>query len=641
MRDPFRLADLTVLPDLNEIRRGDQHARLEPLVMDLLCLLAGQAGQVLGRDELLEQIWKDRYGADASLTRAISLLRKTFRDAGVEAEWIETVPKRGYRLAVAPERIEPFAGGDPPAPPAGLRRSPALQGLLAAAALLLALLGWGLWQREGGEAPVSGEASGPATAQAPRSIAVLPLLNHSADQDAYLTDALHDEILTQLARIGSMKVISRTSVMPFRDSDQQASAIAAQLGVRHLVEGSVLRAEDRIRVNIQLIDGRSDDHLWAQVFDHALTADGLFAIQSEIAEAVARQLDARITAAERARFSHRPTQNFEAYQAYLLGRQAFLRRTSDRVPGLQRALEHFDRALALEPNYADALAGKAAVHAVWPGYVAGPPDGRAIALAIEHAERALAIDPLLAQPHAVLGLVLDSGIERFTHLERAVELAPSDATAHLWTGLNHLVAGHLERGEASLLKARELDPTYPIVNQWLGVVADLHGDPNKALAYAEQGIAMGMNSARGLISVLRLREGDYASAGELFKAVVSPEEQAVLLRAVTAAVRDGQLGPDTIAAIRGPGGGHSIPHFRIAALAAVGAHDAALELIAQRLPVDITALAYVWHVGDPELRRLPLFETLARGLGLPAYWRANGFPPGCDALGQDGFRCTQ
>ncbi len=646
----FELAELVVRPDQNLIESSGQTFRLEPLVMDLLCVLAERAEAVLSRDELLDRTWGRRHGADASLTRAISLLRKTFREAGVDGELIETVPKRGYRLTRQPRPMDHQARNSLEADgrsdvPSARRYLPVgIAGALLVA--ILAAVGWTRWHASAGKpaAPLL-PPNEPGLLEPPPSIkpsvAVLPLVNRSLEpQDAFLADAVHDELLTHLARIGSLKVISRTSVMRFRDTELPLPEIAAVLGVDHVVEGGLQRDGDRIRINVQLIEADSDDHLWAQVYDRELSAASLLDIQTDITRTIAQALDARLSAAERDRLEHRPTDNLAAYQAYLLGRRDFERRIGGGSAELESALKHFHRALELEPGYADALAGIASVHAVYAGYVTDEEGKGSGALAIDYARRALTLDPELAMPHAVLGFLEPAALDRARHLERAAALEPGNATVHTWAAIGDLVAGHLERGERRFLQARELDPTSPVVSIWLGVAADLQGHRERSMAYTEQGMAMGFMPSFGLASTLRFRDGDLAATAELFERVVPPTERQAWRGNVLGLPADPSRRDAAIETILGPHRGNdAFAHFRIAFLIALNAHESVMGLIEQRLSVDLAGFAYVWQAGHPELRRDPRFEILARRIGLPAYWRAAGFPPQCRPVGPDGFAC--
>lgn len=198
------------------------------------------------------------------------------------------------------------------------------------------------------------------------SIAVLPFANRSnLPEDAFFVDGIHDDLLTYIAQIGSIKTISRTSVMKYRDSTQSVPDIARELDVATVLEGGVQRSGDTVRINVQLIDARTDDHLWSQIYDRELTAANVFTIQSEIATAIAEALRTELTPAARQRFENAPTDNLEALEAYFLGRQSMATRT---VSDLARAVEYFESATTADPTFALAYAGLSLASALYENY---------------------------------------------------------------------------------------------------------------------------------------------------------------------------------------------------------------------------------------------------------------------------------
>lgn len=291
----------------------------------------------------------------------------------------------------------------------------------------------------------------------PRSIAVLPFDNRSRlEDDAFFAEGIHDDLLTSLARIGELKVISRTSVARYADTVMPIPAIAAELGVATVMEGAVQRSGNTVRINVQLIDAKTDEHLWAEIFDRTLTADNLFAIQSEISEQIAAALKTELTASESARLVERPTDNLEAYTAYLRGRQLmFDRRASE----LTLAMAEFRRATELDPDFALAWVGlaEAAAHSLQYGSM-----DFAESMEIREAatERALTLDPDLGEAHLAKATIMrirrQPANERY---ERAIELSPGNAQAYHWYG-NHLkdTPEGIPRAVDLLRKSLEIDP---------------------------------------------------------------------------------------------------------------------------------------------------------------------------------------
>jgi len=321
----------------------------------------------------------------------------------------------------------------------------------------------------------------PALASA--SIAVLPFENRSASpDDLYFTDGIHDDLLTQLAKISSLVVISRTSVMQYRHTEKTVPQIAGELGVATILEGGVQRAGDRVRVNLQLIEAATDRHLWAETFDRELTAENVFAIQSEIAAAIAETLHAKLLPDEQRRLESVPTRNLEAYDAYLLGRRDTATRDQD---AMLRAETYFERAIELDPQFALAYSSLAEVRVLLAEWVDQQP-GERLEAAEQAARRALELDPSLGEAHTAIGIVLRARGEKpevyVDFLERGVALAPGSADARKWFG-NYL--GEVGRDDDALVqlqKAAELEPMSAIVRVNLGNVLEELGRKDEAAA---------------------------------------------------------------------------------------------------------------------------------------------------------------
>src|SRR5207248_312139 len=302
----------------------------------------------------------------------------------------------------------------------------------------------------------------PTSGLSAKSIAVLPFDNLSRDPDnAYFCEGVQDEILTRLAKVADLKVISRTSTQHFKSTPDNLPQIAKQLGVAHILEGSVQKAGDQVRVNVQLINALTDAHLWADTFDRKLT--DIFAVESEIAKTIAETLQAKITGSEKNSIAKAPTANPEAYELYLKGRFFWNKRSG---VDLRKAIEFFNQAIAKDPSYALAYAGMADSYLLLPNY-GGAPTADVVPPARAAVTKALELDDSLAEAHASLGLLdtLDLRLERaITHFERAVQLKPNYATAHHWLGLGHLSLGHFDQAIVERKRATELDPLSVIIN---------------------------------------------------------------------------------------------------------------------------------------------------------------------------------
>ena len=301
-----------------------------------------------------------------------------------------------------------------------------------------------------------------------KSIAVLPFDNLSRDPDnAYFVEGIQDEILTRLAKIADLKVIARSSTQRFQNKGDLPQ-IAKQLGVAHLLEGSVQKVNDQVRVNVQLIKAANEAHLWAEIYDRKLT--DIFAVESEIAKTIADTLRAKLTGSEQQVIAARPTENTEAHQLYLKGRFFWNKRTGN---DLKKSLEYFQQAIAIDPNYALAYAGVADAYVFLPGYTAGVPRD-CYPKAMAAAKKALELDDTLAEAHTTLALALWYSDFDFSQankeFQRAIELNPNYATGHQQYGNNTLSAlGRFDEAIAEGKRAVELDPLSLVINADLGM----------------------------------------------------------------------------------------------------------------------------------------------------------------------------
>src|SRR5881227_3530003 len=312
--------------------------------------------------------------------------------------------------------------------------------VIVAALLLIGLFFLGRYSAGNKESGLPPAAAGSLPQ---KSIAVLPFDNLSRDPDnAYFAEGVQDEILTRLAKVAYLKVISRTSTQHFKSAPENLRDIAKQLGVTNILEGSVQKAADQVRVNVQLINAMTDAHVWAETYDRKLT--DIFAVESEIAKAIAETLQAKLTGAEKSSIAKAPTANPEAYELYLKGRFFWNKRTGD---DLRKAIEYFDQAIAKDPNYALAYVGLADSYLLLPNY-GGAPTADMVPPARAAVTKALELDDSLAEAYASRGLLdtLDLHLHRaLDELKRAVELKPNYATAHHWLALAHhwLALAHL------------------------------------------------------------------------------------------------------------------------------------------------------------------------------------------------------
>jgi TolB-like protein/Tfp pilus assembly protein PilF len=377
------------------------------------------------------------------------------------------------------------------------------------------------------------EASGsPETATiASKSIAVLPFENLSRDPDnAYFCEGVQDEILTRLAKVADLKVISRTSTQHFKSTPDNLPQIAKQLGVAHILEGSVQKASDQVRVNVQLINALTDAHLWAETFDRKLT--DIFAVESEIAKTIAETLQARLTGSEKIAMTTKPTENPEAHELYLKGRYFWNRRTAE---NLKKAADYFQQAIGKDPKYVLAYAGLADCHVLLPAYPGlGNTPRDELPKALDAARKAVELDDTLAEAHTSLARALASNLQlaaAASEFNRAIELNPNYATAHQWFGECLQSQGHLEEALAELKRAQELDPLSLVISSLYGFALDTVGKSNEAIAQLRKTIEIDPNfgNAHGLLGIVLEHNGQLKEAIAEYEKNNSLHEDAISL----------------------------------------------------------------------------------------------------------------
>ncbi len=342
-----------------------------------------------------------------------------------------------------------------------------------------------------------------------KSIAVLPFENLSHDPDnTYFADGIQEEILTRLAKIAELKVISRTSTQHFKSSPDNLPQIAKQLGVTNILEGSVQKVADQVRVNVQLINATSDAHLWAESFDRKLT--DIFAVESDIATTIAETLQAKLTGSERTAIAKRPTANTEAYQLYLKGRFFWNKRTG---ADLRTAIEYFNQALGKDPSYALAYAGLADSYGLLHVYGAASPADSHLERSLKEFERAIQLNPNYATAHQWYSngplLAFGQFDRAIAEGKRAVELDPLSLVINADLGQDYFIARRYDEAIAQLRKTIEMDPRFYLTHWDLGQVWQLKGQLNEAIAEYRKAVELNDDPF-----VLALLGQAYARAGQ-------------------------------------------------------------------------------------------------------------------------------
>jgi len=466
-----------------------------------------------------------------------------------------------------------------------------------------------------------GSTSPSAATISNKSIAVLPFDNLSDDKsNAYFTEGVQDEILTRLAKVADFKVIARTSTQRFKSSPENLPDIAKQLGVANIVEGSVQKVGDQVRVNVQLINALTNAHLWADIYDRKLT--DIFAVESDIAKTIADTLQAKLSSSAEQVLASRPTENPEAHELYLRGRYFWSRRTG---ANLQKAADYFQQAIGKDPKYALAFSGLADCHVLLPAYAelgSNPRDE--LPKALEAARKSVELDDSLGEAHTSLARALASDLQlpaATSEFRRALELNPNYATAHQWFGECLQSQGHLEEALAELKRAQELDPLSLIINTVLGFALDTVGKSDEAIAQLRKTIEIDPNfvNANGQLGNVLEHRGRLKEAiveyEKCFNSGSDPIDLADLAAAYFLAGRtvEAQQLWDKLKSLSDR---QYVPAYSMAVVqVAFGHHDEAIRLLEKsyedRAPFDSADLGWILvdHRLDP-LRGDPRFKTL-------------------------------
>jgi TolB-like protein/DNA-binding winged helix-turn-helix (wHTH) protein/Tfp pilus assembly protein PilF len=490
-----------------ELRRKGLKVKLQEQPFQVLAMLLEQAGDVVTREELQSKLWAADtiVDFDHGLNKAINKIRNALGDSAENSHFVETVGRRGYRFiakvvvvdGAALDRSEPpiedspatieADRGDFEGKPTARKRLPwplaRKMSTFALGLLVVILVGWMLRLRSRPSIEI-------------RSLAVLPLESLSSDaSQEYFADGMTDELITDLGQISALRVISRTSVMPYKRARKPLAQIARELNVDAVVEGTVLRFGDRVRITAQLIEASADKHIWSQSYEGDLR--DTLAVQNKVAQAIADQIRINLTPREQAALKKAKVVNPEAYESYLKGRYFWNKRTAD---GLKMAVAYFNQAIEKDANYAQAYAGLADSYALigdWEYGVLAPKDAlpRAKAAAI----KALELDNSLGEAHTSLAFTLDSfdwdwGSAE-SEFKRALELNPGYATAHQWYSWHLIEMGRNSEAIDQMRKAESLDPLSLIISADMADALLIARHYDEAVQQSRKAIGMDSNFA--------------------------------------------------------------------------------------------------------------------------------------------------
>ena len=460
------------------------------------------------------------------------------------------------------------------------------------------------------------------------SIAVLPFADLSQQQDQrFFTDGISEELLNVLVRVDGLRVASRTSSFGFRDTSLNVSKIGEELKVRHVLEGSVRKDEQRIRITAQLIDAQTDKHLWSETYDRELS--DIFAIQDEIANAIVGALVDELGIEQGTRIVNivPATENLNAYELYLKGRDLFQRRVS-----LPLSTNLFEQAIALDPDFARAWEGLAAVNLIIDDWVVSDIDH--VPAAGAAAKKAIELDPSLSMPYAVLATTEAAGwLETFRNYDLALANDPKNLTAFLWRGIAYREVGLFDKAIADLLTCLEFDPLYFTCKQHLALAYIVSGDDQAGLRLFEEAISIDFHSNDPDIVGAYVREGRRLPAMLLATSLFPFNSQApvsVWIDALENAAADRSSGLARFDQWSAESG----KEFEwIAPLLIL------LEAYERLDENDPWTYEAMWLPEAAEYRQSEHFHNLIRKLGTLTYWQTVGFPPQCEPAGEDDFRC--
>ena len=476
----------------------------------------------------------------------------------------------------------------------------------------------------------------PVAAEDPqKSIAVLPFVNMSDDPDnEYFSDGISEELLNVLVKVEGLRVASRTSSFSFKGKDISIPDIADALNVEHVLEGSVRKAGDTVRITAQLIDVRTDSHLWSETYDRKL--EDVFVIQDEISAHIVEALRVALGAGEVVRTASRPTDNLNAYEDYLRGRHFWQRRGEENI---RKAIELFEGAVAADPGFARALSSLAAAHLTMPTY-SDEPDDYHHPLALKYANKALELDPDIAESHAVIADLLrldDRWIDAEDHYLKAIALEPRDSTGYLWYAEHLSSVGSIEKAHVNALKSLELDPFNAGSNSMAALTYRSTGNPDMSRKLLRSAMDLGHPAAIYILLQFEIYDGRIENAKQIMDehADVFDDDDIGFFTSLIEATSN----PDKVDAFLEWNANHpeSTPHFLAMDSIKLGKVDEAVKIL-QDHPISGNNWLEIWEPFQAPLRAHPAFAQMVEDAGLVEYWDRYGWPELCAREGET-IRC--
>jgi TolB-like protein/DNA-binding winged helix-turn-helix (wHTH) protein/Flp pilus assembly protein TadD len=612
-----------------ELRKAGMRIKVQQQPIKVLEILLEHPGELVTREELRTRVWpNDSFGDfDQAVNIAIGKLRSALGDSADNPRFIETLPKRGYRFIAEIRTLNT----DSPAKIAGSPVSdlPQLQsinlpitakwrlrpaGWVTVALVVVIASAFGLWfYRTHRSLPPQ-----------IRSLAVLPLENLSGDaQQDYFADGMTDQLITDLAQIRALRVISRTSVMAYKAERKTLPEIARELNVDAVVEGTVLRSGDRVRITAQLIEAPTDKNLWAETYEGNIR--DTLVVQTKVAQAIAEQIRIELTPQEQAGLRDLKQVEPDAYENYLKGRYFWNKRTSD---GLRKAIQYFTQAITQDPNYAPAYSGLADSYALAGDWEYGVMTSKeALPRAISAAKKAIELDDNLSEAHISLAFCLEGFDWNWqaadTEFRRAIELNPGYATGHHWYSWHLALLGKNEEAISEMRKAQNLDPLSLIINADLAELLLIARFPAESIAQSRKTIEMdsGFALAHNQLGQAYLAKNMFADAvSELQKAVQLSGGSAVcianLARAYAASGRSDKAEELLNELKTRSSSGYAFSSELAGIYTALGDRTQAIGWIEKGYDDRFNPSVLLRPSFDP-LRSDPRFKDLVRRIGLP------------------------
>jgi len=659
----YRLRDCELDAARFELRRQGRTVPVEPQVLELLLYLVAHRDQAVTRAELFEKLWRGRIVTDSALNSRIKAARSAIGDDGEAQAQIRTLHRTGYRFVGEVEEVS-TAHVAVTAPVADVRavadiatsmpqRSAAASvrrpfGLVGAAlGLAFAVGAFSLLPRDardlGTSAAVASSAAPAVPAESRKSLAVLPFTNLSDDvEQEYFADGIGVELMKALSHMPDLLVTGRTSSAYFEGRNQTPAAISEQLGVAHLLTGSVRKAGDRVRIAVELVDARSGYQLWADSYDREL--GDIFDVQDEIAERVATALKVKLGLGESGEIGM--TRNVAAYDAFLRGYAAYNEHTPDAFP---LAIEHMHRAIALDPGFSRAWAYLYCIYLdggnVFPGRA--EEWTRKAVEALEHARSVTPDSPFVQVLRAREDMRLGRRIEARAMLDALPDgywTADRFVTRDVFLGRFLITTGYGREAVETLERARAADPLSPVVALYLSTAHAIAGDTARALSVSDRGAELGslQPTIRGNAMLVSLATRDTA---EIARRVAALTPDAGGRHVVTDEILPKLGDLDAARAeLRRLAAAPAPPDFLRNSLVAhwaayLGETELALDAL-ERIAHGSVDEALLWRPVLADVRKLPGFKDLLRREGLVDYWEANGWPDLCQPTTAGDFECS-